>query len=260
MVTLKITRDPPSVVVLTPTTGEACLQEAIESVTAQDYLGKVTHHLVVDGQENNSKFYKIQARTQISPKPDNREVQITWLHDNVGSKGFYGHRVYAAFPHLLNHDYIFFLDQDASYEPDHISSMVKLMLEKEYDWAYSLRAIYDREGTFACLDNCESLGEWSAFMNDSVHLVDTSCYGFRRDFLIQVCNHWHFGWGGDRRFFEILTKQFKHTNFGTTGKHSVRYRLGGNENSPKAEMFLKGNEIMKERYNEKFPWISNTKP
>jgi len=260
VVKLNIIREKPSVVVITPTTGAECLLDAMESVQMQNYDGEITHHIVVDGTKFSRDYYQVRmAFDKKYPEPK-RKVIVTQLMENVGGNGFYGHRVYASFPHLVNQEYVFFLDQDASYDGYHVRLMMQYMLDTSWDWAYSLRNIYDREGKFICKDNCESLGEWPAFMNDQVHLVDTSCYGFSRQFLINVCNHWHHGWGGDRRFFEIITKHFGHTNFGTTGKHTVNYRLGGNENSPKPTMFIEGNKKMEEKYGTHFPWEDKLKP
>jgi len=260
MVKLNIIRENPSAVVITPTTGAECLLDAMDSVQRQDYDGQLTHHIVIDGTKFARDYYKVLMEFNKKYPTPRHTVIATQLIENVGANGFYGHRVYAAFPHLVNQEYVFFLDQDASYDADHIRRLMGEMLSKSWDWAYSLRNIYDRDNKFICVDNCESLGEWPAFMNDQVHLVDTSCYGFSRKFLINVCNHWHHGWGGDRRFFEIVTKHFNHTNFGTTGKHTVNYRLGGNENSPKPTMFIEGNKTMEAKYGTIFPWEHNPKP
>lgn len=257
-VRLNILKDNPSVVVLTPTTGAPVLETAIQSVLSQDYNGTVDHHLVVDGKEYNREFYIRQKKFEDHPSKD--RIKYTWLNDNVGKNGFYGHRIYAAFPHLLNYDYIFFLDQDASYEKNHVSSMIKTMRDNHWSWAYSLRKIIDCDGTFLCDDNCESLGEWPIYFDPNSHLIDTSCYAFERKFLITVCNHWHSGWGGDRRFFNILTRHYKFTNFGTNMLHTVNYRLGGNENSPTSSFFLEGNKRMSERFGSKYPWHEKSKP
>jgi cellulose synthase/poly-beta-1,6-N-acetylglucosamine synthase-like glycosyltransferase len=157
-VRLKIIREKPSVVVLTPTTGAPVLEDAIESVLSQDYTGKLHHHIVIDGQENNREYF---LRQRIFEKHEKFEcIKHTYLYDNVGKNGFYGHRIYAAFPHLLNYDYILFLDQDASYETNHVSMMIDSLIKNNWFFTYSLRKIFDRDGKYVCDDNCESLGEW----------------------------------------------------------------------------------------------------
>ena len=251
MVKLNILMSDPSVVVLTPTTGAASLRRAIQSVNNQTYKGQIRHLVVCDGPEYMQKTVDIIDSTSIN----NPNITLICLPENVGGNGFYGHRVYAAFPHLVSEDFVFFLDQDASYEPNHVESMVSTILDGRYDWAYSLRNIVDDNGTFLCRDNCESLGKWPAYVgNEDVHLIDTSCFGFRTQFLIQVCQLWHWGWGGDRRFLDIVWKTMGHTNFGTTQQYTLNYALGGNSNSPTSDFFIRGNKIMEEKYNGKFPW------
>jgi len=187
-------------------------------------------------------------------------VRITRAPYNTGAKGFYGHRIYAAYPHLVDADYVFFLDEDNWFEPNHVKTLVNNIEEKKYDWAYSLRNIYTKEGEFVVEDNCESIGRWPIFFTQDKeqkdYLVDTSSYAFRREFLIQVCNHWHSGWGGDRRFLKILTQQFKHDNYGTTGQHTLNYRLDDNINKKYGDIsfFANGNEQVKQFYNGVYPW------
>lgn len=255
MVKLNIIVDEPSVVVITPTTGASSLGRAIESVNAQTYKGRIKHLIVCDGPEY---WAKTQAQVTLHDYPN---LYTVALPENVGANGFYGHRVYAAFPHLVNEEFVFFLDQDAFYDPNHIESMVNLMLNSQYDWAYSMRTIVDKNGNKICPDNCESLGEWPAYVgNENVHLIDTSCFGFRKGFIIQVCQIWHYGWGGDRRFFDAVWKTMGHTNFGTTGLHTLNYCLGGNSNSPTEDFFIRGNKMMESKYNGNFPWHTRSKP
>jgi glycosyltransferase involved in cell wall biosynthesis len=243
----------PSVVVITPTTGAESLARALLSVSRQTYKGRIKHLIVCDGPE-------FKSRTEAQTK-DNPNISFVCLPENVGKDGFYGHRVYAAFPHLVNEDFVFFLDEDASYEPTHVETMVNMMIDGKYDWSYSLRNIVDQEGKFVCQDNCESLGEWPAYVgNENVHLIDTSCFGFRRNFIIQVCQIWHWGWGGDRRFFDTIWKTMGHTNFGTTKQYTVNYGLGGNPNSPTADFFIRGNKMMETKCNGTFPWQTKSKP
>jgi GT2 family glycosyltransferase len=220
-------------------------------VSKQTY-SKVKHLVVVDGAEHKHSF---DFRYDLIKTP----ADIVYLNENVGANGFYGHRIYAAFSHLVNSDYVFFLDDDNWYEPTHVESLVETLQSQSLDFAYSLRNIYERtddgEVRFVCQDNCESLGKWPIwFTHDNPqYLVDTSSFAFKKDFIIQAASLWHSGWGGDRRFLEAVKEQSK---WNTSGKYTLNYRLDGNPNSVKAEFFLEGNEKQKERYGEVFPWTS----
>ena len=243
-----------SAVVITPTIGQKFLADAIDSVDKQTYQN-LKHLVVVDGPEY------LQNVTDLRISDQYNKLQITVTPENTGKTGgsFWGHRIFAAYPHLVNADYILFLDEDNWYEPNHIQSIINSIEENGWDWAYSLRNIYTKEKIFVDQDCCESLGRWPVFWSldksEKEYLVDTSAYCFKRDFLIHMCQHWHSGWGGDRRFYKIMSQGLKHDNFGTTGIHSMNYRLDdaiekkyGNIN-----FFSDGNKITQQHYGE-YPW------
>ena len=78
------------VTVITPTIGSPKLKDTIESVRNQTY--KCKHLVVVDGQE-----YLDKATSYIQ-----EGVNFVVTPENTGKTGgnFYGHRIYAAYPHL----------------------------------------------------------------------------------------------------------------------------------------------------------------
>jgi hypothetical protein len=258
-VKLNIIRDNPSVVVLTPTTGAPVLEDAIQSVLSQDYKGTLHHHLVVDGKEYNRDFYIRQKKFEDHPLKDN--IKFTWLNSNVGKNGFNGQRIYASFPHLLDYDYILFLDEDNYFSSNHVSSLVNLIEKNNYDWAYSFRNIIRKNGTFVVEDCCESVGMWPIFWSldkpEKQHLIDTSSFCFKKSFIQKTCHLWHSGpWGEDRRYYAAITQQLGHKNFGTTGLHTLNYRLDDeiDRKYGSIDFFEKGNEIMKKYFKNKYPW------
>jgi glycosyltransferase involved in cell wall biosynthesis len=242
-----------SVVVITPTIGSPKLLDAFESVEQQTY-GNIKHLIVVDGPDYYKKVLDTLGLFGL-----NRKQQLSVSPENTGRDGFYGHRIYAGYAHLVNADYIFFLDEDNWYKPDHVKTLVETIEEQQLDFAYSLRSIYTTDKQVIIDDNCESLGKYPIwFANDSTrtdkYLVDTSCFGFRRDFLIQVSHLWHSGWGGDRRFFHAIQNHTKHN---MTGYHTLCYRLDGNDGSVTKEFFEEGNAAQLAYYGSegKFPWL-----
>lgn len=239
-----------SVLVITPTIGAVELADCVKSVLAQDYEN-VEHLVVVDGPE-----FKYESKQLINEVDPNETVKLLTLPYNTGAGGWYGHRVMAGMSFMVNHDYIMFLDQDNMIAPNHVSSLVKLMESGNYDWAYSLRKIYSKEGEFLCEDDCESLGSWPIGGEEKLgHLIDTSAYFFKNEFARATGHFWNWGWGGDRRYFELVTKALGHNNFACSGLSTLHYRLGGNEGSVNAEMFEHGNKIIKKIYGDKpLPW------
>ena len=240
-----------SILVITPTTGSPELADAVQSVIGQ--IGReVEHLLVVDGVQFSSKVDEVLNNAGIITGGKVKRIDLPF---NTGKDGFYGHRIMAGFGHLINHDYVLFLDQDNWFESDHVESLINIIESKELDWAYSLRQILDKDKNYITNDNCESLGRWPAWVNENAYLIDTSSYCFKTSFYRQVCHIWDYGWGGDRRFYTILKDHIKHDNYACTGRHTLSYRLGGNEGSVNREFFDEGNKKMHTKYAGKFPWL-----
>ena len=245
-----------SILVVTPTIGSPELSDAIHSVLNQTNK-EVEHLLVVDGVQFSSRVDEVLNDARIITGGKVKRLDLPF---NTGGGGFYGHRIMAGIGHLINHDYVLFLDQDNWFEPDHVDSLLNTIETKKLDWAYSLRQIFDKDKNYTTVDNCESLGRWPAWVNEDAYLIDTSSYCFKTSFYRQVCHIWDFGWGGDRRFYTILKDHIKHDNYACSGRHTLNYSLGGNEGSVTKEFFDQGNKVMLDKYKkiENFPWLNQS--
>lgn len=238
--------------VITPTTGSSELIDCVCSVSEQTYEN--TYHLIVtDGSKFVPRVDKCLADGGVIGY-GNKLFRCD-LPFNTGGNGFYGHRIMAAFSHLVSgFDYILFLDQDNWYDKEHVDSLVQLIKEKNFDWTYSLRKIYDKDKNFLIEDNCESLGRWPVWIDPNSHLIDTSSYCFKADFIRKLGHIWDHGWGADRRFYTIIKDSIKHDNYACSGLHSLNYRLGGNERSVQKEFFIEGNKRTYSMYKGVLPW------
>ena len=242
-----------SVTVITPTVGSLKLADAVRSVQNQTY-GNVEHLLVIDGKQYADTVWDVLENECLQNEyPQN----VLTLPYNTGANGFNGQRIYAAVPHLLNSDYVFFLDEDNWFEPDHVASLVDTIETQRLDWAHSLRKIYTPDKEFVADDNCESLGRWPIFFthDNPQYLVDTSSFAFRREFIQKTCHLWHSGaWGEDRRYFYAIANQ---SNWATSGKHTLCYRVDGVEKKyGQLSFFAEGNKQQLERYNGVLPWLA----
>jgi glycosyltransferase involved in cell wall biosynthesis len=230
------------VAVVTPTIGAKTLSKCIQSVEAQTYEN-LTHYIFLDGEEEHGD--KIWNQLQGASK-----VKTIRLQENIG-KGWYGHRVYAACGYLVNADLICYLDEDNWFEPNHVEKLVE-RIKKGVDWTYSLRKVHDKEGSFVCEDNCESLGQWPIYFNKDAYHIDTSSFMVKADIARKLGGAWYGQWGADRQFFNALKQYFP--NFSCSKEYSLCYRLDGNENSVNAEFFEKGNAENEKQYPNGFPW------
>jgi hypothetical protein len=232
-----------SATVIIPTTGSPEVKLAVESVLNQSH--PTTCYVVIDGDENVEKTLKVLDSTV-----NDDRVKICSLPINVGAKGFYGHRVYAAFTHLIDTEYVGYLDQDNWLYRSHVENCIKTIEKSNLDWCYSLRQIYNKQGKLVTFDDCESLGIWPTYHGHN-H-IDTNCYFIKTDVATKIASVWHGGWGQDRVFLQAITKHFP--KFYCTGEYTTCYRVDGGQGSVTAEFFQNGNKIMSEKYNGVFPW------
>lgn len=229
--------------VIIPTTGAGTLKTSIESVQSQSI--QTDCYVIVDGAENAAKIYKL-----VDDLGNQYKIKFCFLPINVGANGFYGHRIYAAFTHLVNTEYVLYLDQDCWFENNHVETLINKIESTNSHWGYSLRKIVDKNGYYICNDDCESLGKWRPVMEYS-H-IDTNCYCIKTEVANKICNAWHGGWGQDRVFFKTLSTYF--TNFVCSNEYSLNYRLAGNDGSVKKEFFEHWNGVVKKKFTNGYPW------
>jgi len=222
------------IMVITPTTGKESVNKAMESV--QDQTIPTEHLIVEDGKLTNMHIFETNMRKKIT------------LPENVGGNGWYGHRVYAAMPLMVNADYILFLDEDNWFEPNHVESMINKIKSKDLMWSYSLRRIINERDEYVFDDDCEALGRYPTFYDHNDHLVDTNCYCFKREYLVDVAHNFYGQWGADRKFYKAASARLP--SFGCTGEATVNYR------APERllKMFEEGNKLMKQAYQPILPW------
>jgi len=243
-----------SVTVITPTIGSPKLTDALKSVANQTYKN-IKHLVVVDGPEHFSPVMDQIPNTLHYDEVLQDNVTVAYTPYNTGANGFNGQRIYASFPHLIDSDYIFFLDEDNWYDPDHVSTLVETIEKKNLDWAYSLRKIYTPDKQYIVDDNCESLGRWPIYFthDNPQYLVDTSAFAFKREFIQLTCHLWHSGaWGEDRRYLYKIREMSK---WDTNGKHTLCYRVDNNPQSVNGNFFIEGNKKQLEYYKGQLPWI-----
>ena len=91
--------------VIVPTTGAPTLRNAIESVLNQ--TESTTCYVVVDGEQ-----FRGASKVILDDYLGNANLKVSYLPINVGANGFYGHRIYASFTHLIDTEFVGYLDQD----------------------------------------------------------------------------------------------------------------------------------------------------
>ena len=239
----------PLVTVITATTGSAFLRQNILSVQAQTHLN-IQHLVVVDG--NHADAEKI---IHDFPQKNIHTIKLPYA---TGTNKFLGHRIYGASTYLAEGDFICFLDEDNWMDPHHVASLLSSI--DKCNWAFSLRKIVDQDSNFICFDDCESLGKWPSIIND--FLVDTNCFFLPKSLALQVSPLWYRKarqpgkLSADRTITNALRMlENKNISYQTSGEYTINYRAGNRKDSVQKEFFLRGNEMMRQRYQGNLPWV-----
>ena len=239
-----------SAVVITPTTGLPTLADAIRSVANQ--TEKVDHWIIVDGIEHAQKVLDICNANSYGQ-------QIIVLPENTGrpkrhhlgeGRQYNGHRIYGSMSFLVNHDYVFLLDEDNWFDPIHCETMLNNVRSMNSKWCYSLRKIVDQDGNFLFNDDCDSLG---IYPNCSrIPFVDMNCYCFEAGFFADLAP-WMYGeLHADKTLFQVaVAKMERHYQFCSTGAYTVNYRARPDSVE---HWFKPGMEIIKRYYGDNKPW------
>jgi glycosyltransferase involved in cell wall biosynthesis len=200
--------------VITPTTGRTTLVDAVKSVQAQTV--PADHIIVVDGPEY------IKAVSEDLIDIDKSNIHILPLPFNTGQHNFWGHRIIAAMSQIVNHDYVFVLDDDDWYDPNHIESMINTMQTQNLDWAFALRKVWTFDQDKYLYDYSTSIGNACDLIDPDKYIVSTSSYGFTNDFIRQHGNRWYGNHGADQQFYRNVGIQHPHAS---TNLYTVNYRL-----------------------------------
>jgi len=234
--------------VITVTKGRASLEKTLSSVQYQSY--PCTHYILCDGDDESSlaQFYDMSQ--------DYSQYKARWCYwGNTigGGNGWLGQRWIAAAPQLITEDVTFCCNDDDWFDTHHVRSIMA-KINAGYDWAYSLRKIYDQDGNYLFDDNCEALGELHHAWNiEGHHFVDSCMFGMKTELLKQISHVVNQqGVAVDRHFYAAARQIFP--NFTSTNKHTFNFRLGGGC-GVQQEFFEKGNDWMLKKFDNKLPWI-----
>jgi len=233
-----------SAAIVTTTSGRPCLKKTVESVDRQTY--RVKHYIVTDGIMSFDEFCAMRQEYAAPHR------EFLWCSQKVGGLNLEARRLLGAMTFLVKEDVLFFLNDDDWYTPDHVESLMKI-IEDGNDWAYSFRQIYDQDGKFVCLDECESLGEEHAPWNGGENFIETCSIAMKTEAYMRLSQiYWHPGWGPDRVFYKHAKALFP--KFRGSKRYTMCFRVGGNETSVQSSFFIQGNKFMQRKYPDGMPW------
>ncbi len=243
------------------------LKRAISSVRSQDYLGEITHLIIVDDciqtAQALTKIESASHRKLIShfasrapgEIPDSARLDL--LRTRLS-----GLRNQAI--QMADSRWIAFLDDDNVYEANHLSSLIACAYQNKYSAVHSYRKIYQADGSpylehrfpwvrdpeegKRVYELCCARGVWIRDSNilqdradpkghpDPIRMIDTSVWLLERSLLLQYPIPQQFtqedlvhNTGDDDKLLELLIE--REVPIGTTGLPTLRYYLGGYSNA-----------------------------
>lgn len=231
--------------VLIPTIGRPELDVCLDSLKNQTYPVEI--YLSTDAVMTYEQF------NQFVDKYRDTHVHLSYWPTKIGGRGLEGRRLIAAGAPLINEDVLFCLQDDDWFKPNHVESLMAL-IEAGNDWAYSLVAVHDVDGTFLFDDICEGLGELHPSWNTpGKTFAPTGSVAMRTECYRTVAQAYNSrAWGPDRLAYNISKHYYP--KFACSKLHTNCFRLGGNEMSVTKSFFENGITHMKNLYGEVMPW------
>jgi hypothetical protein len=216
------------VAVVIPTILRPCLETALRSVYAQEGVGRVQIMIGVDRPGDPAALYRV-----LEARPANVSALVLTLpySTSVRHGGPHlatdGGALRAILSFMANTRYVAYLDDDNSWFPNHLKSLLAAIKGKV--WAFSRRILVDEEtGRDLAVDRWDSVGPNKGRLAAIGGLVDPSCLLIEKIAAAAVLGRWSEtadrrtpGDTADRHFFAAI----RQADHGAVEEATVRYSL-----------------------------------
>lgn len=217
-------QSPAAVAVVMPSVLRPCIEAALVSVYRQTFRGRVQLMIGVDrAAGDRSHLEAVLAR-----RPDNISAIVLELpySTSIRHGGLHpatdGGSLRSMLSFMANSRYVAYLDDDNSWEPEHIEGVLRAVEGKV--WAYALRMLIDETtGQALGVDRWDSVGVDAGRFKAQGGLVDPNCLVVDRIAAARAFGRWSEGPGvtSDRAFFAAI-RQAPH---GRLEQATVRYGI-----------------------------------
>ena len=219
---------PADVAVLIPTVLRPCLARAVESVYAQTVGGRIQVLIGVDKPQDPAA----DVDAIFERRPDHIAGLVLQLPYSTSARhggvhtALDGGALRTLLSFLANARYVAYLDDDNTYEPDHLASLLEAVRGKV--WAYSQRMLVDETtDRDLAVDRWDSVGVGRGRFAAQGGFVDTNCLLIDKVAAARVLARWSESGTGqpgltaDRNVFVAL----KEAPHGRVDRATVRYRI-----------------------------------
>jgi hypothetical protein len=215
---------PSDAAVVIPTVLRPVLGRALDSVYAQRDVGRIQVTIGIDKAQESGE----QLEAALARRPANISAIVLRLpfSTSIRHGGVHpakdGGSLRAILAFMANSRHVAFLDDDNTWEPDHLASLLGAVRDKY--WAYALRMLVDEETDEELgVDRWDSVGvDQGRFKADGGH-VDVNCLLIDKVRAGRPLGRWAEGPGvqSDRHFFRAI-KDLPH---GRVERPTVRYGI-----------------------------------
>ena len=213
---------PADVAVVIPTVLRPCIADAIGSVYRQSYSGRIQILIGVDKARGSPEHLEAVLASRpphvsaiVLSLPFSTSLQHGGLHPAKD-----GGSLRSMLSFMANSRYVAYLDDDNTWEPDHLESLLEAVRGKA--WAHSLRLLIDeRTGAELAVDRWDSVGVNRGRFAKDGGLVDPSCLLVDKVRVSRALGRWSEGpgWESDRAFFAAI----KDAAHGRVDRATTRY-------------------------------------
>ena len=194
-------QDPFDVAVIMPTVGRDSILDAVNSVYAQEDVGCIQLLIGIDvlmGDATQLRALLDRAPNHVTPCLFYPGYSTSVRHGGI-HPAHDGGSLRTALTYLANARYITYLDDDNWWNPNHLSSMLSAIANR--DWAFALRWFVHPESRQAvCVDDWESVGPGRGiFLQKFGGWVDPNCLMIDKLACEPVLRWWCIPLPGDKQ-------------------------------------------------------------
>jgi hypothetical protein len=215
---------PAQVAVVTPTVLRPHVARALDSIYAQQGVGRIQVLLGVDKALDSPEHLD----AALARRPDNVSAVVLQMPFSTGKRhggvhpSLDGGGLRSTLSYMANSRHVAYLDDDNAWEPDHLSSLLEVV--KNRYWAHSLRMLIDEEtGEELGVDVWDSVGVNRGRFAEQGGMVDPNCLLIDKVAAGRPLGRWCEGpgWEADRTLFDGI-KDLPH---GRVDRPTVRYGI-----------------------------------
>lgn len=222
-------QSPMEAAVIIPSLLRPHLRDALESVFAQNFPGRIHILVGIDKPDGSADILDAACAS----RPSHCAVQVYWpgystsqRHGGLARPGD-GGALRCVLSHLANSPYVAYLDDDNWWHPEHLRQMRDAAAQAQ--WSFALRwFVHPRTRRPICIDNWESVGPGNGIFKDRFGgFVDPNCLMINKLACPDAITQWlvplpNSTMTADRNVFAQLARNH---NWRCTGQPTVYYEL-----------------------------------